>query len=202
MVTATPETPPPTAAPTPAPPVPPGAAPRRLRRLGAATVDLVALWIATIGVLVVANIYLLGRTSIGRYDVGDIDSLIAVTLEASIVPVWIAWQVMSVAATGATAGQRLLGLRVEALPSAHAGARYLRMALHPISAPAWLWLALMIWLAGAPRTLSLTPVLAAGAVVAAGIASGVVVLARPRGARAIHDILARTCIIDGRAAHG
>ncbi len=195
MVTATREAPPPPLAPL-------DAAPRRLRRLGAAAADVVALWIAIIGVLLVGNGYLLVRSAAGRYDVGDVDSLIAVALEASIVPVWVAWQVISVAATGATAGQRRLGLRVEALPSAHAGARYLRMALHPIAAPAWLWLALMIWLAGAPRTLSLTPVLAAGVVVAAGIASGVILLARPPGARAIHDQLARTRIVDGRVARG
>ncbi len=199
MVTATPEAPPPTAASAPAPP---GGAPRRLRRLGAATADVVALWIAIIGVLIVANLYLLVRTAAGRYDVGDVDSLIAVTFEASIVPVWVAWQVFSVVRTGATAGQRLLGLRVETLPRAHAGARFLRMALHPVSAPAWLWLALMIWLAGAPRALSLTPVMGAAAVVAAGVASGVILLVRPPGARAIHDRLARTRIVDGRAARG
>jgi hypothetical protein len=181
----------------------PFGAPRRTRRLLAAAVDILALGAALTGAFLVATIYLLARSALGRDDVSDLDSLIAVAIEVSIIPVWIAWQTMSVASHGATVGQRLLGLHVDALPRAHEGARYLRLLLHPVSAPAWLWLALAVWLAGAPATLALTPLFAAGAVAAAGIASGVIVIVRPPGARPIHDVLARTRLVSNRGAtHG
>lgn len=172
----------------------------RRRRLRAAAFDTAALLIALTGALAIALLWLLLRTRAGRFDAGEGDSVLAASLIAAATPVWAAWMTLSVRRSGATPGQRRRALAVLAAPRAQAdryapaGARYVRLALHPLATAAWLWLALVALVAGLPW-LPLALAVIAVIVALGGVISLAMLLLQPRGTLLLHDRIAGTQLV-------
>ncbi|MYB40948.1 MAG: hypothetical protein F4X76_01915 [Chloroflexi bacterium] len=169
--------------------------PRGRVRLLAVAIDAASLLVLLLGGLAVAFVWLLIRSSAGRYDAGTGDTLIAATLIGAIAPAWTAWQATRLYRLGATFGQARLGLAVE-------GARWrraLRLLLHPISLLLWGWLLITLLLAGAPPLwLLLTLVNSAAVIFLLWVGALLVSVARGsewRHGRLPHDWLARTRLV-------
>lgn len=164
-------------------------------RLLAVVIDAATLLLLLLGGLAVAFVWLLIRSSAGRYDAGTGDTLIAATLIGAIAPAWTAWQATRLYRLGATFGQARLGLSVE-------GARWrrtLRLLLHPISLLLWVWVLITLLLAGAPFIwLLLAIVNAAVVIILLWLGALLVSVARGsewRHGRLPHDWLARTRLV-------
>lgn len=169
--------------------------PGRLVRLFAVVIDAATLLLLLLAGLVVAFVWLLIRSSAGRFDAGTGDTLIAASLIGAIAPAWTAWQATRLYRLGATFGQARLGLAVEGAP----WQRALRLLPHPLSLLLWSWLLVTLLLAGAPPVwLLLTAAGSAVAVVVLWLAVLLVSIARgrewPHG-RLPHDWLARTRLV-------
>lgn len=171
---------------------PSGATPRRAR-LHALAGDVGMLLGGSLLATLLAFAYLLVRTSWGATDVGDFDSALAAALLLAIPPTWAAWLLISVAEHRATPGQRRAGLVLAASETARRGAPQLRMALHPLSLPLWLWSAVMLLLLSVP-VLPWLVVLWCSLIAIVGLASFVMLLVQPRSP-AIHDQLAGTRVV-------
>ncbi len=167
----------------------------RLVRLVAVVIDAATLLLLLLAGLVVAFVWLLIRSSAGRYDAETGDTLIATSLIGAIVPAWTAWQALRLYRLGATFGQARLGLAVE-------GPRWrraLRLLLHPLSLLLWGWLLLTSLLAGVHPVLALV----VGLLIAVGggafwLASLAVSAARKRErphGRLPHDWIAGTRLV-------
>lgn len=165
----------------------------RRSRLLAFALDAAGLLLAFGVALVLAMAWLLLRTGAGRFDAGDGDSVVAASMLGAAPAAWVAWLASSVQAAARTPGQRRAGLAVERLDGAPATAPYVRLALHPLALPAWLWLALVALVGGLPWLPGAALVVAA-LLAAAGVGSFVLLLVRPT-APALHDHLARTRLV-------
>ena len=162
-------------------------------RARAALSDLGVLLGGGVAAFLVAVVYLLVRTSWGATDASDFDSALAAALLLAVPLTWAAWLLMSVAEHRATPGQRRAGLVVARREDDWRSARLLRMALHPMSLPFWLWVAAMLLLLGVP----LAPwavLLWSALVVIGGLASLVLLAIRP-GTPGVHDWAARTRVV-------
>ncbi len=164
-------------------------------RLLAVAIDAASLLLLLLGGLAVAFVWLLIRSSAGRYDAETGDTLIAASLIGAIVPAWTAWQGARLYRLGATFGQARLGLAVE-------GARWgrtLRLLVHPISLLLWGWVLITLLLAGAPFIWLLVAVVNATVVITLfWVGALLVSVARGsewRHGRLPHDWLARTRLV-------
>ncbi|MPZ99804.1 MAG: hypothetical protein GEU80_10810 [Dehalococcoidia bacterium] len=165
-----------------------GAVPGRRERLAAATFDLVTLCLALAVAGLVATLFLLLRTGLGATDVGDVDAMLAFAALSASVPTWTAWYALRLL-DGASRGHAAAGLRVRG----PAAGRLLRVVVHPLGAPFWLWLAGLAGLLGG-RTAAQPFAVVAGVVVLGGVVSLAMLLVRP-GARALHDRAAHTTLL-------
>ena len=188
----------------------------RRRRLAAVGFDVAAVFVATLAAVVIATLWLLLRSGLGRDDAGGGDAVLALSLVAAVVPAWALYVGAALWRGGLTPGQRRMVVAVEARgagealapfdglrvsgevlePGGHGSAsrwrRALRLAVHPISLPTWVWLALTALLTGVPW-LWLPFALAAGGVALAGAASLVMFLGWP-SMPALHDRVAGTSL--------
>lgn len=134
---------------------------------------------------VIAMAWLLLRTGAGRDDVSEFDAILAAAVVLAVPPAWFVRFALATA-DGGTAGQRAAGLEVEGARRQ----RTLRVALHPLSLPAWWWLAALAAAAGAQ--LGAVALALTGGAVALGAAAS---LLRWAGGRAgLHDVAAGTRI--------
>lgn len=126
------------------------AAPRsgsRAALLLAVAHDATTLALALLAATAAAVGWLLLRSEAGRIDAPFRDAAAALTLCTSVVPAWTAWQWRTLIERGTTFGSRVARLA----PAPIAPSRRLaRLLLHPISVPAWCWLAATIEVAAAP----------------------------------------------------
>jgi hypothetical protein len=162
-------------------------------RLAASALDAGVALALLAAAMAVATAWLLLRTDLGRRDAGAGDAVAAVSLVAAAVPAWTAWLAARLWRDAATPGQRRQGLALASAGASPEPVRWrpiARLTLHPLSLPAWLWLALTAALGGVPW-LWLMPALVAAIVALAALASLALLLARPQR-RAVHDLLART----------
>jgi hypothetical protein len=160
-------------------------------------IDVASVVVGTLVAVVIATIWLLLRTGLGRDDAGGGDAVVALSLVAAVVPAWTVYAGAMAWRRGSTPGQRRLGVVVQSRGSgeALAGAswrRGVRLAMHPLSLPGWSWLALTALLTGVPW-LWVPFGLAAAVVALAGLASLVLLLVRP-ALPALHDRVARTSL--------
>ena len=169
--------------------------PRGRVRLLAVAIAAASLLLLLLGGLAVAFVWLLIRSSAGRYDAETGDTLIAASLIGAIVPAWTAWQGARLYRLGATFGQARLGLAVEGAR----WARTLRLLVHPISLLLWGWVLITLLLAGAPFIWLLVAVVNATVVITLfWVGALLVSVARGsewRHGRLPHDWLARTRLV-------
>lgn len=165
----------------------------RRARLRAGARDLLALLppLATASMIAVA--WILVRTAWGRDDARDLDTAIALAIVAAVPPAWLARIALALLTAQATPGQRAERLAVDATRARIRHAVAVRLALHPLGAIGWGWvageLALAQWY---------TAALAAGALAAVlllcGLVSLAIILVAP-DARALHDRAAGTRLV-------
>jgi hypothetical protein len=164
----------------------------RTRRFVAAAIDVATLLVAIVLAAVAGIGYLLVRTGWGLFDASVFDAFVAASLVLTMLPAWLACQAMRLMRRGATFGQDCVRLRLFMRDGAQPYAPMLRLAMHPLSIPGWLWLAALAGIAGIPwlQIVLLVPALLLflGGIVSAGI-----ILARP-GSPALHDRLAKTAV--------
>lgn len=138
-------------------------------------------------------VYLLIRTGRGTYDASDLDSAFAAALLFAVPPTQAAWLVLSVIEYGATPGQRRAGLAIARREGGWGGARFLRMALHPLSLPAWAWLGAVLMLLGVPVP-PWTMGLWGGLLILGGLGSAALFAFRP-SAPGLHDRVSGTRVV-------
>ncbi len=161
----------------------------RGRRLLAFALDLIYGGTASLFATMVAGGWLLLRTAWGRDDVPSGDAAFAWVLLLAATPAWLAWTALRLAQQGATPGQARGHLRV----MGSTRRRLLRLALHPLAVPGWLWLAILAAIATF-YALAIAAAAFAGAVFLGGLVTAGRALFRPR-ARGIHDLIARTRLV-------
>jgi hypothetical protein len=170
--------------------------PGRGQRLAAVLFDFATAALAVAAAALLATLWLLARTDRGRHDPASADVLITTALILAAPPAWAAWQLLRIRRGGSTAGQLRLSLAVESdgqgARSARPGA-LLRLAYHPLSITAWLWLVAVALLLGS--TLIALALLGAAGVCAAGGGVSAALVLRDPGARALHDRLAGTRLV-------
>lgn len=156
------------------------------QRAAAFAFDLINGAVASLIALAVAATWLLLRTAWGRDDVPVGDATFAAGTLLAATPAWLAWTALRLAREGATPGQARAGLRVVGSPKR----RLLRLSLHPIAAPGWIWLAIIAVVATL-EPLALVLAAMGGAIFVAGLMTTVLAVARPT-ARGLHDRIAAT----------
>ncbi len=163
-----------------------GALPSRRARWAAVALDAAAGLGLALLLYGLGAAWLLVRTGGGERDVGSGDGTLAFALLMAAVPGWLAWLGFALFTGGATPGQRARGLAVAGTP----WRRVLRLAIHPLGACGWFWLAAVAQMSLLPAvSLLLTAI--GFVVLASGLASVVLTLRR-RGARGVHDRIAST----------
>ncbi len=158
-------------------------------RVLAVAVDLIYGGLASLLAALVAGGWLLVRTGWGRDDVPSGDATFASALLLAATPAWLAWTALRLAQRGATPGQARCGLRVVGTPRR----RLLRLALHPLAVPGWLWLAVLAAVATF-EVLAIVFAIAVGIVLLGGLVTAGRAILRPR-ARGLHDLIARTRLV-------
>jgi hypothetical protein len=149
--------------------------------------DLGTLVLALLATGVVGTLWLLARTDWGRVDVALGEAVFASSLLAAAAPAWTAWQWLRLWDEGRTAGHRRLQLEpASALPGAR---RVIELALHPVSIPAWSWLALTLIILEVPGAAWLAVVVTAFVGLLAAVSLGLL-LVRP-AAQPLHRRIAR-----------
>lgn len=161
----------------------------RSRRLVAFGLDLIYGGTASLLATLVAGGWLLLRTAWGRDDVPSGDATFASVLLLAATPAWLAWTALRLAQRSATPGQARGRLRVVGSPRR----RLLRLAIHPLAVPGWLWLAVLAAVATF-NALAIAVAALAGAIFLGGLITAGRALFRPR-ARGIHDLIARTRLV-------
>jgi hypothetical protein len=161
----------------------------RSTRLRAFATDLgVGLGIQ-LGFGVLGLLVFLVSTRGGDRDLSSSAASIGWAIALAAVPAWLAYLGHASAVEGGTPGQTSAGLGLQGSPAR----RLARLAMHPVGAIGWCWLALVAAWATAP---GLPLMLAAVAVTVLG--GGVVsmaLLARDPNAPALHDRLAGTRLV-------
>lgn len=168
----------------------------RGRRVAATVDDLARLALGTIIALAASIGFLFWRTAWGAVDATALDTAIATAVLLTPAPTWLSWMLAAALDDRATPGQHRRGLGVRFGRSEPSGLRLLRFAIHPLSAPGWLWLAAIAFLIGAPL-LSWLLLFIASVVAISGLGS-VALLAL--GRRALHDLLLRSEVLELEAA--
>lgn len=156
------------------------------QRAAAFAFDLIHGAVASLIALSVAATWLLLRTAWGRDDVPAGDATFAAGTLLAATPAWLAWTALRLARQGATPGQARAGLRVVGPPRQ----RLIRLSLHPLAAPGWMWLAIMTAVATLDRS-ALAFAAVAVAIFVAGLVTATLAIARPT-ARGLHDRIAGT----------
>ena len=141
-----------------------------------------------VAAVVVTTLWLLLRSGFGRDDTGGGDAVLALSLVAGVVPAWAVYVGAALWRDGMTPGQRRIGVALDA----SRWRRLLRLAVHPVSLPAWVWFALTALLTGVPW-LWLPFALAAVVVALAGAVSLLLLLVWP-SMPALHDRVAGTAL--------
>ena len=159
---------------------------RRATRLRAVAVDL-GLGIGiqfTFGAI--ALLVFLVTTGGGHRDLASSTATVGWAIALAGVPAWLGYLGHAVAVEGGTSGQQAAGLSVEGGPTRRLG----RLAMHPLSAVGWCWLALV----AAWATIPAVPLLlaAVAATVLGGSVISMALLAWNADAPALHDRLAGT----------
>lgn len=157
-------------------------------RVAATAGDLGRLSVGVIGAFLAAMAYLFWRTAWGAVDATAFDTAIAAAVLLTPAPTWLAWMLAGAIEDRATPGQQRRAIVVRFARSEWTGARLLRFAIHPLSAPGWLWLATITYLLDAPL-LTWLFMLFAAVVALTGLGSIVLLAA---GRRTFHDLLLRT----------
>ena len=165
----------------------PGAPPTR--RMLAVAVDLIYGGAASLLAALASGGWLFLRTAWGRDDVPSGDATFASALLLAATPAWLAWTALRLAQRGATPGQARCGLRVTGSPRR----RLLRLALHPLTVPGWLWLATLAAVATF-EVLAVACAAAGGVALLGGLVTAGRTLLRPQ-ARGLHDLIARTRLV-------
>lgn len=163
--------------------------PPRSRRLLAFALDLFYGGTASLLAILVAGSWLLVRTAWGRDDVPSGDATFASALLLAATPAWLAWTALHLAQRSATPGQARSRLRVVGSPRR----RLLRLAIHPLAVPGWLWLAILAAVATF-NILAIAVAAFAGAIFLGGLITAGRALFRPR-ACGLHDLIARTRLV-------
>lgn len=166
-----------------------GRAPARLDRAAALAVDLGWGALAVLAAALLAFAWLFIRTDRGAQHVTDGDSIIAAGLVGAAVPAWLAWIAVRALAEGATHGQQRMGIRVEARMQRPVP-RLLRLLVHPVSVPGWLWVAGVLAIVEVPWIPVFVGLIAV-TIAVMGVISALVLTVNP-GADALHDRLAGT----------
>ncbi|MCK9486507.1 MAG: RDD family protein [Dehalococcoidia bacterium] len=169
-------------------PFAPGVPPSRRARWGAVAIDILVGAGLAAGALAGGTAWLLVRTEAGTRDVPSGDAAFAFALLLSAVPAWLTLLAFSLATRGATPGQRSRHLEVQGAP----WRRVVRLAVHPLGAAGWLWLAVVAMIAILP-TLALLFASLGVTVLAGGVLSSL--LALRRGEPGVHDRVASTRLI-------
>ena len=155
--------------------------------------DLLTFGVWSAAGLALGVVWLFVRSSGGAVDIDVRDAQIATAIVLAMPPAWLAWFARGVL-SGRTWGQSRAGLLVEGTGPRRA----LRFAVHPLAAPIWTWLTLVLLAAG-----QLLPAIATTIVLGAVLLGGLVSLLgwvfRP-GTRAVHDRIAGTRVV-ARGAH-
>ena len=175
-----------------------GARATRGRRAAALALDAGSGLLAALAAAVLATAWLLARTGRGALDPTDGDTALAFAVVAAVPAAWVAWLVLRLRRDAATPGQRALHLHVASArgleaPAPAATRAVVRLAVHPLGAVGWAWLAMLTALAGG-WPLDAAFGLVALAVAAAGLASAAMLLVRPH-ARPLHDRIAGTRVV-------
>ena len=155
----------------------------------ALAIDLIYGGGASLLALLVASLWLFVRTAWGRDDVPAPDATAAAALLLAATPAWLVWTALRLIQRGATPGQARAGLRV----TGRTRQRLLRLALHPLAAPGWLWLGILTGVA----TFNLVALACASigvALLLGGMVSAALAVLRPT-ARGLHDRAAGTRLV-------
>lgn len=123
-------------------------------------------------------------------DIQPYESSIAAALLLAPTPSWLAWILTATLTTGGTPGQLRKQTFVRATENARSGARLIRFASHPLSAPVWGWLAVVTFLLDA-RLASYVFSAASIIVIIGGLGSILLMIFR---LDTLHDRIAQTVI--------
>ncbi len=153
-------------------------APTERRRLFAGfAFDLVTLVGALIASGLVAVVWLLTRTEAGLVDPGGDDAVIAFAMWAAAMPAWSAWQWRSLQLHATSRGMH--SVAPGSASQLFAGRRrVLWFMLHPVTVPAWIWLALTALIPG-PFQLAVLPIAIATLQLVMTLTSCIVVFVTP-----------------------
>lgn len=145
-----------------------------------------------LGALVVASLaaaaWLMVRTHAGRDDIAELDAIIAAAVVLAIPPAWFVRYALAASEDG-SAGQQGAALEVR---GGRRG-RALRVAMHPLSLPAWGWLVLVTVAAGAPLEAAVVGFV--GVTVALAAVISVLRWAGPARRPGLHDLAAGTQLV-------
>lgn len=149
----------------------------RRRFFAAFAFDIVTLVGAVLASGVVAIAWLLARTQAGRVDPTDDEAVIAFALWAAALPAWTVWQWRALTTHATSAGMH--SVAPGAASQRFAGQRRVMwFLLHPVTVPAWIWLALAALIPG-PFALAVFPISIATLQLVMTLTSGVVVFITP-----------------------
>ena len=162
-------------------------------RARAALSDIAMLLSGGVVAFVIALIYLFIRTGWGATDTTNFDSTLATALLLAVPPTSMAWMLLSLAEYRATPGQLREGLVVVSREGGLRWGLLLRIAMHPLNLPFWLWLTAILSLLAVP-VLPRLVLLWSALVTIDGLLSIVLLVLRPR-TPAIHDLLAQTRVV-------
>ena len=161
----------------------------RSARLRASAIDLgVGLGIQ-LGLGVLALLVFLVSTRGGDRDLSSGAAAIGWAIALAAIPAWFGYLGHAAAVEGGTPGQISAGVTVEGGPTR----RLARLAMHPVSAIGWCWIALIAAWATVPG-LPLMLAAVAVTVLGGGVVS-VALLARDPNTPALHDRLAGTRLV-------
>ena len=161
----------------------------RRARVRAVAFDLLVCAGIQAGAGALAVLVFVLQTDGGARDLSTTTATTGWAIALAAVPAWLGLLGHSSALLAGTLGQRSAGLEVEGASAR----RVVRLAVHPLSALGWLWLALVAALATIPGLpLLLT---AAGLLVISGGVVSAVMLLRDPNALPLHDRLAGTRLV-------
>lgn len=160
------------------PPETTASAPTGRRRLFAGfAFDLVTLVGAALTTGLVAIAWLLTRTEAGLVDPSDGDAVVAFAMWAAALPAWSAWQWRSLALHATSRGMQ--SVAPGAASQLFSGRRRVMWyLLHPVTVPAWIWLALTAAIPG-PFQLAVLPAAIATLQTVMTVTSCIVVFIKP-----------------------
>lgn len=166
----------------------------RRRRVLATAIDAMTGLLFVISGIILAIAWMLFRTDLGLYDVGDTDALVGASLIASAVPAWFTWLSLRIQNVGSTPGQSWANLSVSTDKNSLSLRRQFRLLCHPLAVPVWSWitgttaLTDLPWLWLLPATITII-------VLVGFLTSLTILIVRPRMS-SLHDLIAGTKLIE------